>query len=379
MDYPSLYRQALRKIDTLERENKRLLREVTIKEHDKEHLTYREKMVLHTIIQHPQLNDRELAEKTQLKRSTITAIKSRLKERKLYRKLNIPNFVALGYKALTFIYGTISQYTAETEKQLKRLKEIPGLYAMRSTDINFYALYATDDLVKFQTITSPIMNEWTKTKMFKETPTIVHFIFELNKISRFLDYGPICNHVLKLGHDLESEPWEPKKPRKKLTKNMRETLYMLIKYPEASTIELARRMRLSRVTVSNIIKTLKKERYYKTVIMPDIEKFNCELITLTHFRFAPGVTREVRKPAAKYSRREPHAVLKVSGHRETIAIRVFKNYAEQSELIDKAVMFYKKNGFLLDEPTVIRLVPEKTKIYKVDFADMVKEKLQISD
>lgn len=374
-----LYKKSLKQIETLERENRRLLQEISRrqKEPEEAHLTFREKIVLHALIEHPELNDRELAEKIHLKRSTITAIKNRLLERKLYRVLNIPNFLALGYKALTFVYGSISNYTTETEKQLLKLKEIPGLYAIRVTDINFYALYVTDDLIAFQKQITPLMNTWTKTKMFKEQPTVVHSPLELNKISRFLNYAPLCNHILKLGHDIETKHWQMKDSQKKLTKNKKEVLYAIVKYPHENIMQIARRLRLSRVTVAKIIKELKREKLYKTVVMPEIKRLHCNLITLTHFRFAPGATREARTSAAKYTRKEPHAVLKVSGDRETVSIRIFHDYTEQSDMLDRAVLFYKKNGYLLDEPTVIRLIPQKTKIYHVDFSDLTKEKLQV--
>lgn len=58
-------------------------------------LTQKEKQVLYGLTGWPELNDKELANKLNLKRSTVTSIRNKLKKRKYFQRFILPNFEAL--------------------------------------------------------------------------------------------------------------------------------------------------------------------------------------------------------------------------------------------------------------------------------------------
>lgn len=337
-----------------------------------------EKLVLYAMTAYPDASDTALSSKTGLKRSTITAIKNRLKQRKVFRELYIPNLEAIGCKAMTFLYGTYDARSKQLEEQFKKLSKIPKFIGLQHTDTFFFAMFATDSFIMLQKQIDPILNECAKQKLFKEHPTLTHFAFELNKVRRFLDYAPALDHLFELDMHPSSESIR-NTPKIRLTKNMKEVLYAMVKYPGLQTTELAKKLRLSRTTVTTIRNRLIKEGFVRKAVLPRLKKMGFELQALSHFRFVPGTTVESRQIGALYTRGEPHAVLKISGDRETIALRVFTDYTEESELLDKAEGLYNKHGFLLDKPTVLRAVPENTKIHMFNFAPVTKEMLGIED
>ena len=69
-------------------------------------LTDREKSVLYEIVKSPHYNDYKLAEHTNIKLSTVTAIRRRLKKNGIYHTIRIPNLQFLGAELLAVSYGS---------------------------------------------------------------------------------------------------------------------------------------------------------------------------------------------------------------------------------------------------------------------------------
>jgi len=88
-------------------------------------LSNNEKLVLYGLTRYPLDNDRQLSEKVNLKMSTITAIKNRLKTRNYYFTARIPMLNDLGCELVNIIYGRIYPMTSD-EKKLELSKIING-------------------------------------------------------------------------------------------------------------------------------------------------------------------------------------------------------------------------------------------------------------
>ena len=79
-----------------------------LKRMNKFELTTKEKLMLYGLVKYPQLTDKELSEKLDLKHSTVTAIRHRLKENEYLRKLTIPKLQSMGCEMLVVIYTNFS-------------------------------------------------------------------------------------------------------------------------------------------------------------------------------------------------------------------------------------------------------------------------------
>ena len=60
-------------------------------------LTNKEKIMLYGLTNYPNLTDKELSKKLNLKHSTVTSIRHRLREKEYFRKLNIPQLQKIIY------------------------------------------------------------------------------------------------------------------------------------------------------------------------------------------------------------------------------------------------------------------------------------------
>ena len=70
--------------------------------------TKKEKLMLYGLVKYPQLTDNELSKKLDLKHSTVTSIRHRLKENEYLRKLIIPKLQSMGCEMLVAIYTNFS-------------------------------------------------------------------------------------------------------------------------------------------------------------------------------------------------------------------------------------------------------------------------------
>jgi len=236
-------------------------------------LNEKEKLVLYSITAYPNLNDRELAQKIKLNRSTITAIKNRLRKRNLYKIKYVPNLQAIGCKLLTVIYGQLNENI-----EIKHFKNLPaGFIRIHSTDTSFYAFFAADDLTRFNKEVDPLIDTWTRNKIFKERPKIIYLPLELNKIQRLCNFEPLLKQTFELNFKSEITD-NPDSDKTRLTRNMKEVLYALVKYPEENTAELAKRLRITKITVRNNRKLLLEKGLLQKKIIPNFKKMNFESI-----------------------------------------------------------------------------------------------------
>jgi hypothetical protein len=75
---------------------------------EKNELTKKEKLMLYGIARYPKLTDKQLSEKLELKHSTVTSIRNRLRENEYFRTLTIPRLQNMGCKMLVAIYTNFS-------------------------------------------------------------------------------------------------------------------------------------------------------------------------------------------------------------------------------------------------------------------------------
>ena len=63
-------------------------------------LTRKERLVFYNLVKHPDFNDNQISKEIDVKRSTVTAIRNKLKRDGFYTKLVIPNLPALGCRLM---------------------------------------------------------------------------------------------------------------------------------------------------------------------------------------------------------------------------------------------------------------------------------------
>jgi PAS domain S-box-containing protein len=348
-------------------------------EEAKLNLTDKEKRVFYALVACPDMNDRELAEQTGLKRSTVTAIKNRLKEEKLYEEINMPDLAALGCGLMTVIYGKFDMEYGEIRRMREKVMSSDVVFA-HTTDTGVFAITATKDLVSFHKDIGPSITFATKAKAFKDYPSIAHFPLELSIIQEFFNFAPALRESFSMTENLTQKPVQGNPERQPLNKNAKEILYALVKHPEASTVELAKMLRLTRATVSRIKSDLFRQGLVKKLIMPDIKRLNYAFSAVYHFKHVPGMTADIfKKILHSFKAQDPIAHIVLMGAMESMGGMLFRDGREHAEFMSRLIREMKAEGLVTEDPAESILQIQETKQFMFSFAPITKKMLGIEN
>jgi len=177
---------------------------------------------------------------------------------------------------LTVIYGKFDKGFRYSGRYKETFNDSRFIYTLIS-DEYFMTVLISDNLVEFHKIIDPLLVLGSKYKFYEEAPTVVHFPFELSEFVKLIDFADVVNDVLD--QDFRKDPAGlPDIDDMRLTKNVNEVLKGMIRHPEITTVELARRLGLTRATVTNKQKALLDRHMLRRVMIPDLIKLNCEMI-----------------------------------------------------------------------------------------------------
>ncbi|MFH1668459.1 MAG: PAS domain S-box protein [Candidatus Woesearchaeota archaeon] len=340
-------------------------------------LTDNEKIVLYTMTAYPDLNDQAIADKTDIKRSTVTAIKNRLRKQNQYHLVNIPNLKALGCGLLTVTYGNYAQNYSEVKKQGGKLV-YPGLILTLSGKSRFMTITASKDLVEHHNDTDPLIRFSLSKGIFTRSPRMVHFPVGLCNMYNMFDFTMLLNNLFGLRRDLMVRGGQNGSTHVPLTKGMKEVLYALVKYPEATTTELAKRLRVTRTTVSVTKNRLFKEGLVSSAVIPDISGLGCEMIALSYFRFNPHSDHTDVDAIQRYYLNS-HSVVCLSTMTDKMCLGLFRDYAEHSTIFDSEVRQCRSKAILADDPELFSFDIDGLRQFNVDFTGITRRLLEIKD
>ncbi len=337
-------------------------------------LTKKEKLVFYNLVKFPDLNDNELAERIEIKRSTVTAIRNRLKKDGFYSTVVVPNLPALGCRLLGVSYGKYNPLTPRAERMKastfeEKLKQ-PELVFARSTDTEFINLYVAEHLADIRKVQDKSYVDY-EAHGFIEEFNVVYYPFELSSITSMFNFGPLLKRLFGItednGEDYKGSFWSTGKDNVDLTTIEKAVLDALVKYPEATVIELSKKTGKSRGTISKIRKEMMSSSLIRVINIPSLEKLGCELLSFLYTRFSPKCPFEVRKQRSEKMMEIYYPILKVSGDIESIAICVMKNYTEYTNIHNSILTLYKDSDYIVGNLYTLLFPILQTKLNKLDF------------
>lgn len=308
-------------------------------------LTPKEKLCLVGICDNPLFADEELAQNLNLNRSTITAIKNRLKKEQWFRLIYLPNFYALGCNLFSIL-----NYTPITPKNKRRefglLEEIKSQNSIifdcetEKTTLSFFFEEKYSEfqnlIDKFSSARQKISNEVTKILFTQELDTV-----------KLFNCAALLDKRFKLDIPKTNKEFIIKKTNFKPKLIAQRILHALIKYPEYSIAELAKKIWISKPTISKIKQKLIENNLIIPLIIPNFRKLEFELFVIVYFKFKEIKT--VKEEKNENQKTEPQTVFKIEGRDKVIRGMFFKNNLEYEKEIETLKEFYTqfKNEFEL--------------------------------
>lgn len=348
-------------------------------------LTKKEQITLWGLINYPNFNDKELAKKTRLKLSTITAIRRRLREKNYFWTVNIPNFYRLGYELLSIEYGNFNE-AVPIETRTEHFKDY-----VDNDPNNVFSIMSRGYGIVFKIAKNYAQaNEsYENLEMFFTNHHLTEedgwkriiFPFQTSIFWNFFDFSPLFRYSFDIKRKINLQEFSPeKKPDTvRLSKKEKSVMYGLVKYPEYSDNSIADRFGVSRQAVSNIKKRFLAENLISTRRIMNFENTDCDLLTFSYTFFGSRAPLETRKNGLEFTLRHAPAFVGVSSNFENIMFAAIKSYTEYEKLREKVLSFYKTHLSIARQPEVLLFPIGDIRYYKTPSFHMLLDDLQKAD
>lgn len=335
-------------------------------------LTEKEKLTLYGLVKYPHLKDKELSRKLNLKHSTVTSIRRRLREKEYFRKLIIPRLEMIGCRMLVVIYTNFSplipleERVEITEKTIEAFEEI--FFSVGEQDKGF-SLSVSRDYATIGHIND--IRTWTfggRGLLEEEYPHMVVFPFEISKIYRFFDYAPLLKKSFQLNLEEEKDEVDLDfNPQNHVTFSDTEknVFCMLVGYPEMSDSGIAREVGVSRHTVSRLRKNFDEKNLVKRTVIPNLKKLGFEILAFYHFRFDPRNPPNMENDDAAMLLTDSTIFLATRMF-EAVMVSVYTNYDSYKSDQTKILQVLKGHRWITKEP-MIRTYGLNTMVFIKDF------------
>ncbi|UCF12503.1 MAG: helix-turn-helix domain-containing protein [Thermoplasmatales archaeon] len=335
-------------------------------------LTKKEKLMLYGLVKYPELTDKQLSEKLDLKHSTVTSIRHRLKENEYLRKLIIPKLQSKGCEMLVVIYTNFSplipleERVEITGKAIEVFDEI--FFSVGEQDKGFslslskdYASIGKINDIRTQTFGGRGLLE-------EEYPNLVVFPFEISKIYRFFDFSPLLKDCFKLDLETESgiENVDFGSIEDVVFSDTEKNVYCILTgYPELSDSDVGRELGVSRHTISRLRRKFKESNLMSSIILPNYVKLGFEILAFYHIRFDPRnpPNMENDETAGLMS---DSTVFLASRRFEAVLISIYKDYDDYKSDMMKVMQILKENQWIAEDPR-IRTYSLGTMVFIKDF------------
>jgi PAS domain S-box-containing protein len=337
-------------------------------------LTNKEKIVLYGIAAWPMLNDLELSAKLKLKRSTVTAIKNRLREEKWFFTLMVPNFYALGCEISSLIHCNFNTNLKE-RKNLGITDEIlnrPEIVFFGEEDNKSIGLFVSKNFISIKKYLDDSL--MIRQNVLNKEMDILSFFSELSMVKK-PDFSGILNELFDLHFPkIKKELFDTKNNLENLNKNERRVLCALVEFPEYSIAEISKKVWLSKPTVSTIKKKLIAENFLFPLVIPNLNNLPLDLGLIMSSKFDPLISKKVSFLEKDIEKLERSTVLKIIGNNEITSLMLFRNKEECDEELAKIREFCRKNNTMpAAVKTIFFPIKGKSMSAKLDFSSLTKK------
>jgi len=336
-------------------------------------LTLNEKTVLWALTKWPTANDRQLAQSIDIKMSTITAIRNRLRRANLFKAVRIPLLSRLGCELLT-----VSCYRLSPTKSPKdTLKELNSTLA--SQDSTFYAIAD-----RFQLLTMSFHKNYTDLYISEETlraqfhdksltePESHHtvqsiFPLELTRLINIFDFSELVRKRFDLKVKSETTPTPAAKspPGQTTLSNIEKKVYQgLIANPDIVDNSIAKKIGVTRQSVTKIRRRLQSEGLLLTAKLPDLEALGSQIVAFAHYRLKEGANLQKRKKALAWTASELPGFFQVANDHEGVILGLARDFPDVQDHIYNTLSLYHKEGFLEGEPRIMQFAVRDLNVIK---------------
>lgn len=335
-------------------------------------LTRKERCVLYGLVKYPQVTDKQLSEKLNLKHSTVTAIRHRLRDNEYYRSLTIPRLQNMGCNMLVVIYLNFSPLVSLDERiriTESSITVFDELFLSIGEQDKGFSLSLAENYATIGKINDIRTQAFGGRGILEdEYPNMVVFPFEISRIYRFFDFAPLLGSSFELDVETEKEVRDYGARSKEnviFNETEKNVYYMLVKYPELSDNAVGRELGVSRHTISRLRRSFEQDNLIRRINLPNLKKLGFEILTFIHIRFDPRNPPDMDRNEA-IALLSDATIFMASRMFETIMLFVHSDYDAYKRERTRVMQVLKENNWVSKDP-VIRTYGLNTLVFMKDF------------
>ncbi len=343
-----------------------------LKSMNKFELTTKEKQMLYGLVRYPKLTDKELSETLDLKHSTATSIRHRLKDNDYLRKLIIPKLQSMGCEMLVVIYSHFSPLIPLLERVEitgETIEVFPEIFFSVGEQDKGFSLSLSKDYATIGRINDIRTQTFGGRGLLEEEyPNLVVFPFEISKIYRFFDFVPLLRRSFNLDSEpeVEIENVDFGDTENVVLSDTEKNAYcILISYPELSDRDIGRDLGVSRHTVSRLRRKFEENNLMSKLNLPNFVKLGFEILVFYHISFDPRNPPNMEEDEAA-SLMSDSTVFFASRRFEAVMISIYNDYEKYKLDRTKIMQVLKENQWIAEDP-VIRSYSLRTMAFIKDF------------
>jgi len=325
---------------------------------EKAELTEKEKLTLYGLIKYPKLTDKELSEKIELKHSTVTSIRHRLRKSDYFRNLAIPRLQNMGANMLVIIYTDLNPLIPLEDRVVisgETIAVFEEIFLSIGAQDKGFSLSLSKDFATIGRINDIRTQTFGKHGFLEdEYPNMVVFPFDISKIYRFFYFSPLLKN--NFGLDFETEEIIKNigfKSDKKVNLSDREkNIYCsLIEHPEISDSKLGNKIGISRHTVSRLRRNFENDFIIRRINLPNLKKLGFEIVTTYHIMFDPRNHPNMDKDETSDLLSDSTIVM-ASRMFETFLLCVHKDFDDYNKDTTRIMQILKENKWISKNPVI---------------------------
>lgn len=322
---------------------------------------------------------RDISEIVGINYWTLYKTVEKLRERGIFREVNVPNFRMLGYELLIAGYGNL------TKRKISELQQLRDEENIRKFSSSIFYGFAES----YRGFALGVARNYTEVKKTlitaerivklremsgKEDINIVLFPLEITNVPILFDFSRLlCRMAGVECNQLKGMP--SKYPNRKLTRREKIALVELTRNPDVSLNELSKKMKVTIQTASKIKRRLFDEGWLIPRIIPDLSMLGYEVIVFAHWNLNPEML-ELMNSMNPEDMDLSNIIFMAYDNLEGIAVAPFKNLQKSREIISLFENLGSTMRILVGDPKILFLsVQESVGVRNHSYASVLSNTL----
>ena len=358
-----------------------------MKSNDDCKLSQNERIVLYNLVRYPSQSDQEVYERIDMRQSTYSTIKKKLREEGYYHDSYDPILQHLGCEMLAIWYVTLNRKTRTEDRLALTREEIlksSEIFCMLSESNQAVIVSISKNIAEHVKVSDRLVQLYEKHD-FLEDINFVLFPFDLSAVFSFFDFAPLLNRMFQIEPaevsigdvDITSDSVRCEVKHVQLNELEKKVYLCLVKHPELSDSALSEKAGCSRQVFTRIKHRFIQEKLIKKRRVVNMDKLGFNILTMFHSKYNPLKPLRERQKCVHNTMELQTPIFSIARYPESITLVAFRDFEEYKRLHNEYVTFCAERDILKGNPVSINLsLPRIHEIKWLVYAPLVEKILE---